>query len=80
MNRLRSLTTEIPHCVHIEITLNRMTFESVEKVRSLDWVPYKEHWEVYTYHVIVSFFCIELDSEPSNISELIRRATRSYSC
>lgn len=46
----------------------RVSLLGVNEVRELDWVLNEEDWSVVAYHVVVSFFSVELNSEPSRIS------------
>jgi len=80
MDRLRSLTEEVPHCVGIEEILNWMRLHSMEEVRCLHWVSKEENWEVDSNHVIISVFSVELQSVPSDVPEQIRGASLPNGC
>lgn len=40
----------------------------MDKVWELDWIFNKEHGSIVSNHIIVSFLCVELNSESSRIS------------
>ena len=44
----------------------------MEEIRGHHWISEKEHWEVYSHHIVISLISIELKSEPSDITEYVR--------
>lgn len=77
VERFRTQTPEIPSHIWVSNVVVRVLLLTVNEVREFDWVPDEENRSVISYHVIISFLCIEFNGESSWISDGIRRSLLS---
>ena len=71
MYGLGRLTEEVPHGVGVEHVLDWVGLQSVEEVGGLHRVPEEEDGEVYSQHVVVALFGVELDGEAPDVAEQV---------
>jgi len=69
---LWSKTDEVPLHIWASHASLRMSLSRVDYIRELYRIPNEEEWSIVAYHVQVTFFGIELDSESSGVSVGIR--------
>jgi len=80
VKRVWCVGPEVPNHVWIAQVGLRVSFLAVNKVRELHRVLNEEDGGVVAYHVVVTFFSIELNSEASGISDGVSGANFTSNC
>jgi len=80
VDRLWTLTPEIPNLVRIVPVSLWVSLLAVNEVREFYWVPYEEDWGIVTNHIIISLFSIKLYGKSPGIPGNIGEALFSCNC